>query len=209
MKRVVNLLHRQVVRAKAEGLFFQVSRRRPPRVSPGASWASAFVLNARLGIHPEPVQDHPRGSKVFSQRSAVQGSRSAHQLRTPSVLQSRGGGPVCPRGGALLLILTTFTRDRGFHPIFFMCAGVLPEEPKSMEEVLWLGARVKDEGRGSRHAVPAGCPSQERVLVERTTRDCHGRPSRGWPERANRVGEGGLSVPYEKMPRNKRLLMKA
>ena len=29
MKRVVSLLHRQAVGAKAEGLFFQVSRRRP------------------------------------------------------------------------------------------------------------------------------------------------------------------------------------
>ena len=92
------------------------------------------------------------------------------------------------------LILITFTRDRvSFR--FFMCAGVLPEEPKSMEEVLQLGTRVKDEGQGSRRAVPTGCPSQERVHVERTTRDCHGCPSGGWPERANRVGEGGLSVP--------------
>jgi hypothetical protein len=207
----VNLLHRQVVRAKAEGLFFQVSRRRPPRVSPGANWTSASVLNVRLGIHPEPVQDHPRGSKVFSQRSAVQGSRGAHQLRTPSVLQSRGDGPVCPRRGVLPPYSYRIHARSGVHPIFFMGVGVLPEEPKSMEEVLRLGARVKDEGQGqgSRHAVPAGCPSQERVHVERTTRDCHGRPSGGWPERANRVGEGGLSVPYRKMPRNKRLLMKA
>lgn len=98
---MVNLLHRQAVRAKAEGLFFQVSRRRPPLVSPSANWAPAFVLNARLGIHPEPVQDHPRGSKIFPQRSVVQGSGSANQLRTPSILQSRRGGLLCPRRGAL------------------------------------------------------------------------------------------------------------
>jgi len=40
MKRVVSLLHRQVVRAKAEGLFFQVS----------SGWA--FVMHFTLaGMH--------------------------------------------------------------------------------------------------------------------------------------------------------------
>lgn len=76
MKRVVSLLHRQAVRAKAEGLFFQVSRRR--RLCDWCPGVGLCVLITWPGIHPEPVQDHSRGPEIVSQRTALQGSSSAH-----------------------------------------------------------------------------------------------------------------------------------
>jgi hypothetical protein len=56
MKRVVSLLHRQAVRAKAEGLFFQVK-------SLLCLTPCSFQLKPirfRLGIRTEPVQNSPR-----------------------------------------------------------------------------------------------------------------------------------------------------
>ena len=70
-----------------------------------------------LGVHPKPVQDDPCRPKIISQGPAVQGSRSAHQLRTPSVLQSRRGGLLCTHRGALPTRLSRwhhqFLQDRG------------------------------------------------------------------------------------------------
>ena len=155
------------------------------------------------GIHPESVQDHSRGSKIVSKRPAVQGSGSAYQLRTPSVLQSRRDGLVCPHRGRpapFLSLLHSIPPISGIHPNF-MCTGTLPEEPESMEEILQLGTRVKDKDKGCRRAIPTGCPSQERVHVERTARHCHGCPSGGQPGRVDRMGEGGPSVcPARKAP---------
>jgi hypothetical protein len=54
MKRVVSLLHRQAVRAKAEGLFFQVKS----FVFDPCSSNSTHLF--RLGIRTEPVQNSPR-----------------------------------------------------------------------------------------------------------------------------------------------------
>jgi hypothetical protein len=71
-----------------------------------------------LGINPEPVQDDPCRPKILSQGPAVQGSRSAHQLRTSSVLQSRRGGLLCAHRGALPpafpVVITILTRSGEF-----------------------------------------------------------------------------------------------
>ena len=80
MKRVVSLLHRQAVRAKAEGLFFQVGLQTSSmRFLHGGARTHARVSKVVwLGIHPELVQDHPRRPKIVSQGTAVQRSCSAH-----------------------------------------------------------------------------------------------------------------------------------
>lgn len=78
------------------------------------------------GIDPESVQDHSSGSKIVSQRPTVQGSGSAYQLRTPSVLQSRRGGLVCPHRGKpapFLLLYIPFPQYRGY--IRISCAQAL------------------------------------------------------------------------------------
>ena len=111
MKRVVSLLHRQAVRAKAEGLFFQVK---------SLSLTLVPRLNRlfRPGIRTEPVQSSPRGSEVIPQGPAVQRSRSAHQLHTPSILQSRRSGRIrAYRGNVPSSHISLFrSNKRGRHP---------------------------------------------------------------------------------------------
>jgi len=151
---VVSLLHRQAVRAKAEGLFFQVSPR--ALTSPARS-----KKTLRPGICAELVQDHSRGPKVFSQRSALQGSRSAHQLRSPSVLQSRRGGFICPHRGAYPVLIT--------HSLS-------PKTKLNTEHTSDLffhvhrhsSRRTGIDGRG----IPAGNPSQKR-RIRNPTRGSH------------------------------------
>jgi replication fork protection complex subunit Tof1/Swi1 len=100
MKRIVSLLHRQAVRAKAEGLFFQVKS----CLTLVEASTDLIIICFRPDIRTEPVQNSPRGSKVIPQGPAVQRSRSAHQLHTPSILQSRRGGLIRTyRGNAYLL----------------------------------------------------------------------------------------------------------
>ena len=196
MKRVVSLLHRQAVRAKAEGLFFQVKS------------LSCFFVRLQLnlyfvcfvvGIRAKPVQNSPRGSEVIPEGPAVQRSRSAHQLHTPSILQSRRGRLVCAyRGNVYLPFFFSATATGADTRIFcFVAIGVLPEEPKQMEKVLQLGTGAKEQqqGQGGRRAeIPAGRPSQERILLERGTCHRYGRPPGGRPRRTDRMGEGGPSV---------------
>ena len=150
MKRIVSLLHRQAVRAKAEGLFFQVCCFF--RVSgPILAFFSPFVL--RPGIRTEPVQNRPRGSEVVPQGPAVQRSRSAHQLHTPSILQGRRGGLIRTYRGNVYSFFS-FSVARGAETrifLFSICScsrttktDALPEEPKPMEKVLQLGTGGKE-----------------------------------------------------------------
>jgi hypothetical protein len=65
-----------------------------------------------------------------------------------------------------------------------------------MEKVLQLGTRGKEpeQRQGRRSEVPAGCPSKERILLERAARHRYGRFAGGRPRRTDRVGEGGQCI---------------
>jgi hypothetical protein len=78
MRRVVNLMHRQAVRAKAEGLFFNVKF----SSSPGYI---AFIIPDYAGFHTRPIQDLAGKPTVVSQRSTLQRSAQFDQLH-PSPL---------------------------------------------------------------------------------------------------------------------------
>lgn len=79
MKRVVSLMHRQVVKAKAEGLYFNVRL---------TVTAEVYYLTCCVGIHTRPLPDDPRGREVAPEGPALQGSHQSHQLHPPAVLQS-------------------------------------------------------------------------------------------------------------------------
>jgi hypothetical protein len=68
-----------------------------------------------------------------------------------------------------------------------------------MEKVLQLGTtrgKEPQQWQGRRSEVPAGCPSQERILLERAA--CHrdGRTPGGKPGRTDRVGQGGQCTKF-------------
>ena len=78
MKRVVSLLHRQAVRAKAEGLFFNVRGR---RLLSGTS-----VTELGKGLHARAVQEHSGSQAVPTKGTALQGSHQPDTIPTAAVL---------------------------------------------------------------------------------------------------------------------------
>ena len=83
MKRVVSLLHRQGVRAKAEGLFFNVRGSLRSRL--------AFVTELAQGLHARSIQEHHGSQTVFTEGPALQGPCQPDPILTAPVLQGRRG----------------------------------------------------------------------------------------------------------------------
>ena len=101
MRRVVSLLHRQAVRAKAEGLFFKESTAilRGPAAFP-------YITDCATVVDFAPLQIHSCRSNLASTRPAIQGSRCPYQLYFTPVFQ--GNRERCLlgyRGGHALRIL--------------------------------------------------------------------------------------------------------
>ena len=80
MRRVVSLLHRQAVKAKAEGLFFKVSTARLFDLGrflfPSDSASASFTY--ALGVDLGPFQDDPGRSEGSPTRAAIQGPHKSY-----------------------------------------------------------------------------------------------------------------------------------
>jgi hypothetical protein len=92
MKRVVNLLHRQAVRTKAEGLFFDVNFVIPRLVM-------ELMIIVGTGFDIASYEDDISRSKLTPNGPAIQGFDRPRQICTAAVLQGFREGPVpCCRG---------------------------------------------------------------------------------------------------------------
>ena len=86
MKRVVSLIHRQAVRAKAEGLFFNVR---------GYMWPHLpFVTELAQGLYTRFIQERDGSQEVPTERPALQGSRQPNTVFIAAVFQGRRRRPV-------------------------------------------------------------------------------------------------------------------
>lgn len=90
MKRVVSLLHRQAVRAKAEGLFFNVCG--------STSMRATFVPELASGLHTRAFQGHHGSQAAPTEGPTLQGSCQTDTVFITSVFQGRRRGPIhcCP-----------------------------------------------------------------------------------------------------------------
>lgn len=92
MRRVVSLLHRQAVKAKAEGLFFKVrvSRlfdlRRYCAAGPKRILILVFSSLFYVGVNTRALQDDPGRSEVFTTRAAIQGPGQSYQFHLAPIL---------------------------------------------------------------------------------------------------------------------------
>lgn len=79
MRRVVSLLHRQAVKAKAEGLFFKVrvARLFDLRLCCGITQSSFFGF-IYVGVDFGPLQDNPCRSEVVATRPTLQGPHKSN-----------------------------------------------------------------------------------------------------------------------------------
>ena len=84
MERAVSLIHRQVVKAKAEGLYFNVSV-----INPGMR----ACTRTSTGLDYECLQIDSRRSAVASEGPTVQEAHRADNVHITKVLQDRGGRP--------------------------------------------------------------------------------------------------------------------
>ena len=86
MKRIVNLLHRQAIRAKAEGLFFNV------RYSNYSYYFITYlepdIDKISLGIDSELVQEYIRRPKILTSRTTIQRPYQRDQFHPSQILQS-------------------------------------------------------------------------------------------------------------------------
>jgi len=83
MRRVVSLLYRQAVKAKAEGLFFKVSGVRLFDLWPFSRLTNIALLGAvfftyTLGVHIAPLQDNFSRSEGPTTRAAIQGPHKSY-----------------------------------------------------------------------------------------------------------------------------------